>query len=136
MDPTIETTANPGRPVQTTRGVQLLYASLAIGLIRAIFGLTRTVSGTTLILAALIVIAVFSLGFFLIWRISAGRNLARILLLVLVLVGLPFAIRASVVELKQSIASGSLSMIIAVLQLVGTYLLFTKNSNLWFRQRK
>ena len=136
MDPTIEPTANIERPIQATRAVQLLFASLAIGLIRAIFGLTQRVSGASLILAILIVCAVFALGFFLIWRISARRNWARILLLVLVLFGLPFAIRANLVELKQSIASGSLSIIIAILQLIGTYLLFTKNSNRWFKTRK
>ncbi len=136
MDPTVEPTANVERPIQATRAVQLLFASWAIGLIRAIFALAQRVSGAPLILAMLIVIAVFALGFLLVWRISVRGNWARIILLVLVLFGLPFAIRANLAELKQSIASGSLSMIIAILQLIGTYLLFTKNSNLWFKTRK
>ncbi|MGH9928373.1 MAG: hypothetical protein ACREA9_03985, partial [Pyrinomonadaceae bacterium] len=92
--------------------------------------------GAALILATLIVIAVFTLGFFLLWRISVRGTWARITLLVLVLFGLPFALRANLAELKQSTLSGSLSMIIAILQLIGTYLLFTKNSNLWFKTRK
>ena len=136
MDPTIEPTANIERPIQATTAVQLLLASLAIGMIRAVFGLTQRVSGAPLILATLIVIAVFALGFLLIWRISVRGNWARIILLVLVLFGLPFAIIAGVAELKQSVASGFLSIIIAILQLIGSYLLFTKNSNAWFRRRK
>jgi hypothetical protein len=136
MEPPIEQTGNGERPVQVNRAIQLLFASLAIGLLRAIVGLTQRVSGTPLILAILVVCTVFALGFILVWRISARGNWARIILLVLVLFGLPFAIMTSVAELKQSVASGSLSIIIALLQLLGTYLLFTRNSNLWFRKLK
>ena len=136
MDPTVEPTAIVERPKEATTAVQFLLASLAIGLIRAIFDLTQRVSGAALILAILIVCAVFALGFLLIWRISARGNWARIILLVLVLFGLPFAIIGGMAELKQGVASGSLSILIAILQLIGTYLLFTKNSNAWFRKRK
>ena len=185
MDPTIEPTAIVERPKAVTRAAQLLSASLGIGLIRAIFGLTPRVSGVPMVFALLIVFAFFGIGFILILRISATRwmkiikwvllalsgalavvalltlisanygaarnyavasvfaylaykrrNWARIILLVVVLVGLPFAIRANLVELKQSTVSGSLSIIIALLQLTGTYLLFTKNSNRWFKTRK
>ena len=136
MEPPIEQTGNGERPVQVNRAIQLLLASLAIGLLRAIVGLTQRVSGTPLILAILVVCTVFALGFLLVWRISARGNWARIILLVLVLFGLPFAIMTSVAELKHSVASGSLSIIIALLQLLGTYLLFTRDANLWFRKLK
>ena len=136
MEPPIEQTGSGERPIQVNRAIQLLFASLAIGLLRAIVGLTQRVSGTPLILAILVVCTVFALGFLLVWRISARGNWARIILLVLVLFGLPFAIMTSVAELKHSVASGSLSIIIALLQLLGTYLLFTRNSNLWFRKLK
>lgn len=136
MDPILEPTANVERPKEAATAVLFLIASLAIGLIRAIFGLTQRTSGVPLILAALIVTAVFALGFFLVWKISAPRNWARIILLVLVIINLPFAILMNVGELKQSIWSGALSIFIEVLLWIGTYLLFTKNSNLWFRSRK
>ena len=136
MEPPIEPTANVARPKETTSAIQFLYASLAIGLIRAVFGLTPRVSGAALILAALIVIAVFALGFFLVWKISAGRNWARIILLALVLINLPFAVLGNVSELKRSVLSGAFSILIEVILWIGTYLLFTRNSNLWFRSRK
>ena len=136
MDATIEPTANIERPIQATRAVQFLCASFAIGLITAAFHLIRRTSGVPMVLALLIVTAFFGLGFLLVWRISARSNWARIILLVVVLFGLPFAIPANLAELKRSILSGSLSIIITILQLLGTYLLFTKNSNLWFRSRK
>ena len=136
MEPPIEPTANIARPKETTLAIQLLYASLAIGLIRAVFGLTQRTSGAALVLTALIVISVFALGFFLIWKISAGRNWARIILLVLVLINLPFAVLANISELKRVVWSGALSILIEVILWIGTYLLFTRNSNHWFRSRK
>ncbi len=89
-----------------------------------------------MILASLIVIAFFGLGFFLINRISGRRNWTRILLLVLVAFGTPFAVAAYLQELRKNVMSGTLSIIITILQLLGTYFLFTRNSNLWFRKRK
>jgi hypothetical protein len=136
MEPPIEPTANLARPKETTSAIQLLYASLAIGLIRAVFGLTQRTSGAALVLTALIVISVFALGFFLIWKISAGRNWARIILLVLVLINLPFAVLANISELKRVVWSGALSILIEVILWIGTYLLFTRDSNHWFQSRK
>jgi len=136
MEPPIEPTANGARPKETTSAIQFLNASLGIGLIRGVFGLTQRTSGAALVLAALIVISVFSLGFFLIWKISAGRNWARIILLVLVLINLPFAVLANISELKLRALSGTFSILIEVILWIGTYLLFTKNSNLWFRKHK
>jgi hypothetical protein len=136
MEPPIEPTANIARPKETTLAIQLLYASLAIGLIRAVLGLTQRTSGAALVLAALIVISVFALGFFLVWKVSAGRKWARIIMLVLVLINLPFAVLANISELKRSVWSGALSILIEVILWIGTYLLFTRNSNHWFRSRK
>ena len=136
MEPPIEPTANIARPKETTSAIQLLYASLAIGLTRAVFGLTQRTSGTALVLAALIVISFFALGFFLVWKISAGRKWARLILLVLVFINLPFAVLANISELKRSVWSGALSILIEVILWIGTYLLFTRNSNHWFRSRK
>jgi len=136
MEPPIEPTAQLSRPTETTLAIQFIYASLVIGMLRAVFGLTQRASGAALILAALIVISFFALGFFLVWKISSGRNWARIILLILVLINLPFAVLANVSELKQSILSGTLSVLIELILWVGTCLLFTKTSNRWFRSRK
>jgi len=135
MEPPTESTATLQRPKEATLAVKLLFASLGIGLLRGLSGLMLKPSGA-MIVAALIVIAIFALGFFLVWKISAGRNWARIILLVLVVINLPFALLANLAELKRSVLSGALSIIIEVLIWIGTYLLFTKNSNLWFKNRK
>jgi hypothetical protein len=134
MEP-IEPLAHVERPEIATAAVRLLFASLAIGLIRAIWGLTQRASGTPLILAALIVIALFALGFFLAWKISTRSNWARLILLALVLINLPFAVLANVGELKRSALSGVFSIFIEAMLWLGTGLLFTRNSNLWFSRK-
>ena len=136
MESTGEQRMQIERPREVVRAVQFLFAAIAIGLITAILNLAQRVSGAPMIFALLIVIAFFGLCYFLIRTISAGRDWARIILLVLVLLNLPFAILSDIAALRQSILLGTLSIIIIILQLIGTYLLFTKNSNLWFRMRK
>ena len=111
MEPPTESTATLQRPKEATLAVKLLFVSLGIGLLRGLFGLMLKPSGAML-LAALIVIAIFALCFYLVWKISAGRNWARIILLVLVVINLPFALLANVAELKRSVLSGALSIII------------------------
>jgi len=136
MEPTIEATTHLERPQAVTSAIQFLFVSLAIGLIRALFALTQRSSGAALILAALIVLAFFALGFFLVWKISMRRNWARIILLALVLINFPFAVLANVAELKRNILSGVISLIIEVILWIGASLLFTRNSSLWFKGRK
>jgi hypothetical protein len=46
MDHTTEPAANVERPAQVTRAVQLLFISLVIGEIRAIFALAHRASGS------------------------------------------------------------------------------------------
>jgi FtsH-binding integral membrane protein len=136
MEPTIEQNANVERPRSVTKAVQFLASALAIGLLNAIFTLAQRTTGISMLVVLIIVIAFFGLLFFLVMKISAGRNWARIIWLILVLVNAPFAILAYPEAVRRNVISGTLSIIIVILHLIGTYLLFTKNSNLWFRSRK
>ncbi len=136
MESTDEQRIQIERPREVMRAVQFLFAAIMIGLITAILNLAQRISGAPMIFALLIVIGFFGLCYLLIRTISAGRNWARIILLVLVLLNLPFAVLSDIAALRESILLGTLSIIIIILQLIGTYLLFTKNSNLWFRMRK
>jgi hypothetical protein len=136
MEPTSKQHTNVERSREVSRAVQFLISSLAIGLMTSIFHLAQRLSGVPMFFALLIVIAVFGIGFLLVNRISARRNWARIVWLVLVLFGLPFAIPANLQEVRRNVLYGTLSVIITILQLIGTYLLFTRNSNFWFRTRK
>ena len=136
MEPTIEPTANFARPQVVTRAVLALAASFAIGGIRAIFDLKQKVSGGSFLVAILLLAVFLGVCFFFVSKIAAGRNWARIILLVLIIIQLPFTILGSIAEIRTNLLHGSISIIMVILQLLGTYLLFTKNSNLWFRSRK
>jgi hypothetical protein len=134
MEPTIEQDAPATRPIPVSRAVQLLTAALVIGFIASAFRLVGQVSGLQLALVLLMLIAFLTILFYLIMKISAGRNWARILLLVLVILNTPFAIPFYIAEARSNVVPGTLSLVIVVLQLIATVLLFTKNSNRWFKK--
>ena len=136
MEPTIEPTADVERPGAVTRAVQLISASFAIGGIRAVFDLAQKVSGATFLLAILLLIVFLGICFFFLSKIATGKNWARITFLVLLVIGLPLAIPGYIGELRTNLVHGSLSIIVAILQLIGICLLFTRNSNRWFKKRK
>ena len=136
MTPILEDNANPERPERVTTAVQVLAASLILGVLTAAFNVVRNVSGKTMLVALLIVLVFFGLGFLLVWRIAAGKNWARIFLLVLVILGTPLAIPGYRASLRLNVVAGSVSILINILQLIGAYLLFTGSSNSWFRKRK
>lgn len=136
MDPTIEASSTVERPPIVKTAIQFLAAAVVIGVLNAIFTLVQRITGAPMLVALIMVIAFFGLLFFLVMKISAGRNWARILWLILVLLNTPFAIWAYPQAVRTNVTSGTLSIIIVILQVIGTGLLFTKNSNLWFRTRK
>jgi 4-amino-4-deoxy-L-arabinose transferase-like glycosyltransferase len=134
MDP-IEPTANVERPKEVTRAVQLISASFAIGGIRAVFDLAHKLSGASFLFGMLVLVVFLGICFFFVSKIGAGRNWARIIFLVLFLIGLPLSIPGYIQDIRTNLLHGSVSIIVAILQLIGMYLLFTRNSNLWFRKR-
>lgn len=134
MEPTIEQDAPVTRPSQVTRAVQLLTSGFVIGFIAATIRLWGHVPMLSLVLGLLLLLAFLSLCFWLIRKIAAGRNWARIVLLVLMILGTPFAIPAYIAEARVNVVPGVLSVIIVVLQVIATVLLFLKPSNRWFRK--
>jgi hypothetical protein len=136
MEPTIEQNTKLERPGAVTKAVQFLASAVVIGLLNSIFTLVQRTSGVPMLVVLIIVIAFFGLLFFLVIKISARKNWARIIWLILVICNAPFAIMAYPEAVRRSVIAGTLSIIIVILQLIGTALLFTKNSNLWFRTRK
>jgi hypothetical protein len=136
MDPAIEPTINASRPLAVTRAVQVLAASFILGAIRTVFDLAHKLSGAAFVLSIIFLLIFLAVCFFFVSMIAARRNWARIVFLVLLIIGLPLATPTYIVELKTSVLRGSVSIAVAILQLIGMVLLFTKNSNQWFRTRK
>jgi hypothetical protein len=124
------------RPSDATRAIHLLYASIAIGFVSSVVRLTYDFFGARIVVALIPAVLIFGLFALLVFKISRGRNWARITFLVIFLIGVPFAIPIYAQELKRNFLSGSLSVFMALLQLVAAYLLFRKNSNTWFKAHK
>jgi hypothetical protein len=136
MEPPTETTASVVRPLVVTRAVQLIALSLLLGMARAIFDVTHQVSGLTLFFALMILLIVMTVFFFLAFMIGMGRNWARIVLLILIIIGLPVSIPGYLQELRVSLWHGVVSFVVATLQVIAIVLLFTKPANAWFKARK
>jgi hypothetical protein len=136
MVPAIEPTANAYRPPVVTRAVQLFSASFILGAIRSVFDLWHKLSGAAFVLSLVFLLMFFGICFFFVAMIAAGKNWARIVFLILLIIGLPFAIPTYLTELRTSIPYGSISVVVAILQVIGIVLVFTRNSNEWFKTRK
>ncbi len=78
--------------------------------------------------------AVLAFLFFLFYKVSQGKNWARIVFLVFSLLGFipAFGILAS--ELKFSAVYGSVSIVQTLLQMLGLVLLFIKPASLYFKK--
>jgi FtsH-binding integral membrane protein len=124
------------KPIEVTRAVQLLYASLGIGIVKVVFDFARLSSEISLMFILFVMILTFGLLFFFIWKISDGRNWARIVFLILFLLGLPISIPIYLEEIGRNLFLATLTSIQIIIQIVAIYLMFMKKSNPWFRVRK
>jgi hypothetical protein len=122
------------KPAAIRRGAQMLWASLAIGIVNVLFqpGLERPEDWT----AWIIVAGAFAIVALLTLAISAGHNWARITFLVFFVIGtLPY-----LGVLREVFATsaffGVLSLLQALLQLGAMLLCFTRPGSLWFRRKK
>lgn len=124
------------KPIEITRAVQLLYLTLGIGIVKAFIDFSHISFESSVAITLFVMLFTFAFLFFLIIKISGGRNWARIVFLIFFLLGIPLAIPIVLEEVKRNLFLGSLSLIQIVLQVTALVLMFTKNSNLWFRTRK
>ena len=125
----------PERPKQVLYAVYLIYAQIAISIIILMIAvLNRPPGSYTLGIICAITIALLIP----IWptsRIAAGRNWARILNLVFVILSL-----FGVIDLVQNVAADplpwSLAAMSTILGLIAIALLFSGPSRAWFKQNK
>jgi hypothetical protein len=135
MDPATESTIKPGRPLAVTRAVQLFSASFIIGAIRSVFDLAHKLSGVAFVLSLFFALLFFGILFFFVAMIAAGKNWARIVALIMIILGLILGIPMYLAELRVNLLHGSISIAVAILQLIALALLFTKTANQWFKSR-
>lgn len=135
MDPATESTISPGRPLAVSRAVQLISASFILGAVRTVYDLAHKSSGVRFALSLFFMVIFFGICFFFVAMVASRKNWARFVFLILLIIGLPFAIPIYLAELRVNLLYGLVSIAVAILQIVGIVLLFTKTSNQWFKSR-
>ena len=124
------------KPVAVRRAIGLLWASLAIGALKTPLDWAYLTSRASVAFNAFVIIFTFAITAFFIWKIGQGRNWARIIFLVLFLLGVVpfvFIVRS---EFARSPASGLLSSVQSGLQAVAFFLIFTSPGKEWFQPRR
>lgn len=127
-----------GKPQSLTIAVNLLWASLAVGVLKV--AMTFIIPGLrnpNVTSGFALTILLFVLGVFvlLVWKISIGRNWARITFLILTILGAyPWLLGLSH-EFAVSPVYGAASLVQVGLQLCAIVLLFVKPASDWFRAR-
>lgn len=134
------------RPSATSNAVKLLYLSLILSIVFGIIfiatgheikNLPEHISVTQFMLIAIVSLAVVSLiKYWFIRMIGGGRNWARIIYLIIVILGL----LAMGSHIHSLINQGTLyiisSIITTVIDICAVFLLFTSASNAWFSGKK
>ena len=133
------------RPASISAVVTLLYVVLALGVIRsaivfgrlsaqagAEFGRLSPVAGASFVL--FVQGTSFAFVWFLIFMIGRRRNWARVVFLVMFVVGIPFTVKPLIDSFSASPISGVLGVAQLALQITALYLLFRPAGRAWFRR--
>jgi hypothetical protein len=119
-------------PKKIGHAVRLLYATLAIGVVRGVMEGSANSAAAGLVFTMFIAVAVLGFMGWLIFMIGRRRNWARITFLVLFLLGSP-AILLLVRSFAANPVSGFLGFAQVVLQAAALVFLFQPESSAWFR---
>jgi hypothetical protein len=122
------------KPQSVALAVKLLWASLGVGVVKAfLYQFKHAAAGSEAITYAVLA-ATLAIIAFLIFKIAAGRNWARIAFLVLFVLG-SFPMAGVILgEFASAPFMGALSVAQIGLQAYALYLLFTQPGSAWFRK--
>jgi hypothetical protein len=130
----MDTQSTVQKPQPVVTAVNLLWASLAVGLVKMLMDFSNLTAVAPAAFTNFILIFTFALIGFLIFKISAGRNWARITFLVLFIIGVLPTLPIVLGEFSRSAVVGALSVAQIGLQVYALILLFTQPGNSWFRK--
>jgi len=122
------------KPQSVKTAVNLLWASLAVGLVKMLMDLSNLSAIAPPAFTNFVLIFVFAFNAFLIFKISAGRNWARITFLVLFVIGMLPALPLMLGEFSRAPVVGALSVAQVGLQVYALFLLFTQPGSAWYRK--
>jgi hypothetical protein len=114
----------------------LLYATLGLGLLRAAIEFSRLATKSGAGFVIFVQVAVFAFMGLLVFMIGRGRNWARIVFLVLFVLGTPLTAKPPIDSLTATPISGVLGIAQIVMQVVAMLLLFRSDGNEWLKKAR
>ena len=130
----METVPASQKPQVIVTAINLLWASLAVGLVKMLMDFSNLTAVAPAAFTNFVLIFTFALIGFLIFKISAGRNWARITFLVMFIIGVLPTLPIVLGEFSRSAVVGALSVAQIGLQVYALFLLFTQPGSSWFRK--
>lgn len=125
------------KPVSIIAAKNILYAGLFLSVLTWALGWwTTTLYAPAPVESVVILIVIVGITFALIKCIGMGMKWARVVLLVLFLVGLAVLPWTFVAVLKASMLVAVLSLMQTILQIIALYYLFSRASTQWFNRVK
>lgn len=122
------------KPESVSTAVKLLWAALALGLVKTLVDITHLSGVAPSVFTNTVLVLVFALNGFFIFKIAAGKNWARITYLVLFIIGVLPSIPIVLGEFSRSAVLGALSVAQVGLQACALFLLFSQPGAGWFRK--
>ena len=127
------------RPSNVRRFEQLMYLSIAIGVVNTVLDWNRLVTMAKHLGGAVFIVLVdgivFGVLILLIWLVARqAKNWARWVQLGMFVVGIPSGIRLVEHNLHDRPVAGTLGLLSAVLQVAALFLIFTGNARDWFNR--
>lgn len=120
-------------PKAIKTAVSCLWASVALGFVTALVKLASVRTAEPAVSTNFVLLLVFGFIAFLIFKISAGKNWARIVFLILFLIGSVTSLPSMLYQFLHLPVIGLSSLAQVGLQGYGLYILFRSPSNSWFR---
>ncbi len=136
MDQTSQNAPTIKQPAEVANAIRLIYAGVAVGIINTIADFTYLASLASTKLLIFQMTFTYAIIILLAFKISLGRNWARIIFLIVFLFGLPAAVPSLISHFSRSPSAGWLMLLTILLQMTATVLLFLKPSNSWFKHFK
>lgn len=122
------------KPKNVSLAVMLIWASMVVGPIYTVFFPPPEAAQVPFASIAVVLLFTVVILAFLTWKISAGRNWARITFTVLFALGLLPTLFLLPHAFQRAIPSGLLSVVQILMQGYGVVLLFSKSGSAWFRR--
>ena len=124
------------KPTQVRRAVNLFYAALGIGVFLTFFQIFRDASGLSIVSAIFSILFLsipYAISIFLIINISAGKNWARIIMLIWFLIQFIPSFPSIIQNFRTNYLISILVIVQTALYIIAFVFLFQGSSNNWFK---